>query len=391
MQIQEVKSPKSWAQFFKVTQRVYEGDPNWIDPLEVDIRTIFNPVKNVAWKNGVAKCFVLLDDQGKPAGRITAFMDREANKLQPHPIGGVGFFECIPNPDYAHALFREAEQFLRSEGAKIIEGPVNFGERDKYWGLLVKGFEPPLYMENYNPVYYQDYFLKEGFIPFEQILTYAGASKNIPFERLAAVAKRLKERQPMYVEGLDYDHLDKFATDFAEVYNASFSVFDHFHPVSPELVRNMMLQAKPIADPHIAALAYYDKKPAGFIALYPDINPLLKHAKGKLTPWNLLVFLIKKAFKKTYNAKGMGFGIHPEFQSKGIFALLMEYLCSARNVVRYPYMYLAGIRAHNFEIRSVYSKLNVEVNRVHVMFRKPLEEGLEIKPFPFMEDDEENG
>ncbi len=85
----------------------------------------------------------------------------------------------------------------------------------------------------------------------------------------------------------------------------------------------------------------------------------------------------------------MGFGIHPEFQSKGIFALLMEYLASARNKVRYPYMYLAGIRAHNYEIRSVYSKLNVEVNRVHVMFRKPLEEGLQIKPFPFMEEDEE--
>ena len=387
MQILTVESPKEWALFFKAAHRVYRGDPYWIAPLEMDIRNVFTPAKNTAWRNGTARCFVLLDEKGKPAGRIAAFIDHTANELQPYPIGGLGYFECIHRADYARALFQEAEQFLRAQGAKIIEGPVNFGERDKFWGLLVRGFDAsPLYQENYNPTYYQEFFLHEGFVPYEQILTLAGDSVNIPFERLGAVAKRLKERQPMYVEMLNYGHLEKFARDFAEVYNASFAEFEHFHPVSADLVRNMLQQAKAIADPHIAALAYYDEKPAGFVALYPDINPLLRHAKGKLNFWTIPVFLLKKRFKKTYNAKGLGFGIHPEYQAKGIFALLIDFLCSPRNVQRYPRMCLAGIRTHNHGIRSVYAKLQVDIDRIHVAYRKPLEPGIAIEPFEFIEE-----
>lgn len=385
MQIITVDSPKTWALFFKTAHLIYKNDPNWIAPLEMDVRNVFDPSKNTAWKNGKARCFVLLDHNGKPAGRIAAFIDHTANATQPYPLGGVGYFECVNNPEFAHALFQTAENFLRAEGAKIMEGPVNFGERDKFWGLLVKGFEPPLYQENYNPSYYEALFLQEGFIPFEQILTYAGATANIPFERLGAVAKRLKERQPMYVEALNYNHLEKFANDFSEVYNAAFAEYDHFHPVSPLLVHNMLLQAKAIADTHIAAIAYFDKNPAGFVALYPDINPLLRHAKGKLNAWTIPLFLLKKQFKKTYNAKGLGFGIHPEYQAKGIFALLIDFLSSARNVQRYPMMYLAGIRTHNHEIRSVYSKLQVDVNRIHVAFRKPLESDITITPFEFLD------
>jgi len=388
MQILTVDSPKTWRLFFQVAHRIYKHDPNWITPLEMDIRNVFDPEKNTAWKNGSARLFVLLDESGVPAGRVAAFIDHEANTSQPYPLGGIGYFECIEQPDYAAALFAEATRYLQSQGAKVIEGPVNFGERDKFWGLLVKGFDPPLYQENYNPPYYQEFFLREGFIPYEQILTYVGDSANISFDRLGAIAKRLKERQPVAVKSLDYDNIDQFAADFAEVYNAAFSGFEHFHPISNALVRNMLIQAKPIADPHIAAIAYYDGHPAGFIALYPDINPLLRHAKGKMNFWTIPIFLLKKKLTKTYNAKGLGFGIHPDYQAKGIFALLIDFLGTARNVQRYPRMCLAGIRTHNHEIRSIYTRLQVDVDRIHVAYRKPLEAGITITPFEFLEDEQ---
>lgn len=385
MQLITVDSEASWKLFHRVPHRIYKNDPHWIAPLEMDVRNIFRPEKNTAWSEGTAQCFVLLDEQGAPAGRIAAFVDHAANRHQEHPLGGIGFFECIDREEYARALLEHAEAFLAAQGVEIIEGPVNFGERDKFWGLLVKGFLPPLYQENYNPPYYEGFFLNAGFIPFEQVLTYAGDSSRIPVERFVQIAQRQKERHPMRVEGLDYNQLEKFSRDFAVVYNASFAAFDHFHPISQDLVRNMLVQAKPIADPQIAALAYYEDKPAGFIALYPDINPMLRHAKGKLNWWTTPLFLFKKRFATTFTAKGMGFGIHPDYQSKGIFALLMEYLCSPRNVYRYPRMCLAGIRAHNHAIRSIYSKMDVEIERVHVSYRKPLKAELEITPYEFAE------
>lgn len=385
MKIVEVNNRRTWKQFHRVLKTVYRNNPHYIFPLEKEIEDVFNPNANKAFENGEAKVWVLLDDRRQSVGRIAAFLDRRGAHEGTPVLGGIGYFECVQNEDFTDALFKVAEDYLKEKKVGIIEGPINFGERDKFWGLLVKGQElEPLYQENYQPHYYENYFLERGYRPYEQILTYKGATAAIPFERLAGVAKRLKERQPVDVKPLDFADLEPFAHDFSEVYNASFRAFPHFKPISPAQVMKMMEQAKPIADPQIACIAYFDGHPAGFMALYPDVNPYLKHAKGKLNLWTIPIFLWKKNRAKTRIAKGMGFGIHPEYQSKGIFALLMDYLSTERNVRVYPYMCLAGIRTHNHEIRSLYAKLNVAVDRVHVMYRKYLNPNISYEPFEFI-------
>ncbi len=385
MKITEIKTKQDWPLFHQVLDRVYQDDPNYIHPLRHEVQQVFSPDHNKAFQHGEARCFVLLNDQNQPIGRIAAFIDHKRNEALTNKTGGIGFFECINDIAAAELLFDTAEQYLKEKNIALVDGPVNFGERDRFWGLLVKGDDPPLYQENYQPAYYQAFFLKRGYIPFEQILTYKGASKKIPFQRLAAIAKRLYDRHPVEVRPLDYKDIDGFSKDFSIVYNAAFKKYPHFKPIEPEQVKVIMQEAKPIADPSIACIAYYEGHPAGFIALYPDINPFLKHAKGKLNWWTIPIFLWKSRFAKTKTAKGMGFGIHPEFQSKGIFALLVDYLCSPENLRKYPYMCLAQIRTHNHDIRSMYAKLEVDIDRVHVAYRKALEPGVEIEPFEFIE------
>lgn len=384
MKILEVNDQRSWRLFHRVLRTVYKNDANYIYPLEVEIENVFNPEKNKTFDNGEAKCFVLLDGR-KPVGRIAAFIDHARNEGHPHKVGGIGYFECIKNEKCADLLFEAAENYLKSNGVEVIDGPVNFGERDKFWGLLVKGHGlPPLYQENYHPKYYEKLFLERNYHPYEQILTYKGFSKNIPFERMKALAERIRARNNVKIKALDFNDLSQFAQDFSEVYNAAFHKYEHFKPISGKQVQTMMEQAKPIADPNIACLAYFEDRPAGFIALYPDVNPFLKHARGRLTPWNILIFYLKKTFATTKTAKGMGFGIHPAYQSKGVFALLLDYLCSPRNLQLYPVMYLATIRTHNHEIRSIYAKMAVEIDRVHIAYRKHLNPVIPFEPFEFI-------
>ncbi len=385
MKITEVKDKKDWQLFHGVLDRVYRDDSNYVHPLRHEIEQVFSPDHNKALQKGEARCFVLLDEHNQPIGRIAAFIDHKRNEEIANKIGGIGFFECINDDQAAGMLFDTAEQYLKDNDIALVDGPINFGERDRFWGLLVKGFDPPLYQENYHPAYYQAFFNSRDYIPFEQILTYKGASQKIPFERLGAIAKRLHDRHPVKVRPLDYKDLEGFAHDFSVVYNAAFKKYPHFKPISGEQVQVIMKEAKPVADPGIACIAYYEGNPAGFIALYPDINPFLKHAKGKLNWRTIPIFLWKSRFAKTKTAKGMGFGIHPEFQSKGIFALLVDYLCSPKNLQKYPYMCLAQIRTHNHDIRSMYAKLEVEIDRVHVAYRKALKPGVEIEPFEFIE------
>jgi len=385
MNITEVKSRKGWQAFHKVPHLIYQDDPNWIAPLQGDIEAVFNPKLNEAFKNGEAACFVLQADDGSLLGRIAAFIDHERNEIQEHPIGGIGFFECVNDQSCAFALFEHAEQWLKEKGAEVIDGPINFGEREKFWGLLVKGFDPPLLQENYNPEYYRGFFEDWGFLPFEQILTFKGKSKDIPVQRFTRVVDRIRRNHKVETLSLDYSNLPKFTQDFCEIYNAAFSKYGHFKPIRPSQIEKILKEAKPVADPQVMAITYFDDRPAAFCALLPDINELLRFARGKLNWWKIPILLWKKARTKQFAAKGIGFGIHPDFQNKGAYPAILEFMATPRNMERYPLMVLTTVRAHNHEAVSVYKKLGVNVDRIHVAYRKPLKEDISIVPFEFTE------
>lgn len=388
MQIIEVRSEADWHLFHRVPHRVYAEDPNWIFPMEADIQDTFNPQKNLVFKNGAAAVFVMVDDQGIPVGRITAFIDHDRNKTLPYPLGGIGFFECIDKEEFANSLFDKAESWLLQQGAAAVDGPINFGERDKYWGLLDRGRYAPLFLENYQPEYYKKFFLNRGYIPYEQILTMRGDTRDIPVERLKGFADRIRKSNNVVVEGFRFAEAERYAKDFCEVYNASFRDFQHFKPVNPELVYRFLKGARLFMDPNLMCIVYFEGKPAGFCLLFPDYNPILKSFKGKLNWLNGFVFFLRKQFTKTYFAKGMGFGVHPDYRSKGISAFLLEFMASQRNRSVYPVMYLPTIRAHNKEIISIYDRMAVKVDRVHVAYRKALKSGIDIKPFEFFPEDQ---
>ncbi len=96
------------------------------------------------------------------------------------PVGGIGFFDCINDQAAADMLFDVAKHWLLQKGMEAMDGPINFGERDRWWGLVVEGFEPPpLYCMNFNPPYYQHLFENYGFRNyFNQICFGMKANRN---------------------------------------------------------------------------------------------------------------------------------------------------------------------------------------------------------------------
>ena len=96
-------------------------------------------------------------------GRIAAFIDKNLAYTYDQPTGGIGFFECINDKESAFLLFDTAREWLKERGMEAMDGPINFGETDKYWGLLVNGFTHPSFEVPYNPPYYQDLFESYGF------------------------------------------------------------------------------------------------------------------------------------------------------------------------------------------------------------------------------------
>ena len=56
-----------------------------------------------------------------------------------------------------------AKNWLASNGMEAMDGPVNFGENDNNWGLLVDGFMQQGYGMPYNKKYYREFFEDYGF------------------------------------------------------------------------------------------------------------------------------------------------------------------------------------------------------------------------------------
>ncbi|TXB63141.1 N-acetyltransferase [Phaeodactylibacter luteus] len=385
MEIRIVDSPADWELFHKVPFRVYKGDPRWIAPLQGDVESVFDPAKNDTFKNGEASCFVLVDGSGVPVGRIAAFIDGERNRGAKLATGGIGFFECMPQQEYAEALFEVAENWLKDRGIALVDGPINFGEREKFWGLLVQGFEPPLFQENYQPKYYQGLFESNGYVPYEQILTFKGNTGQLPYSRLQSVVDRLGRKIHIETRTLDYSRLPEYTRDFCTIYNASFSKKLHFKPLEPQQVMQILNEAKPIADTDLMALTYFDGAPAAFCALLPDINHLLRFANGRLAWYKLPRLLWKKWSARQLPIKGIGFGVHPDFQNKGAFPAIIAQMAKPRIFKRYKDLYLTTVRAHNEEAVSAYKKLGVEVDRIHIAYRKPLVASARVEPYPFTE------
>lgn len=379
MQIQEVSTPAHWRIFHQIPHYIYANDPLWIAPLEGDINKIFDPASNKAFEGGKAKVWILLDDQGKGIGRVTAFIDGTRNVKLDRKDGGIGFFECVNDDAAANLLFDTAEGFLQAEKMSVIHAPVNFGERDKFWGLLTKGWYAPLYHEYYHPPYYQRFLAARGYLPQEQIFTFGGKVKDIAFERLQKISGMVRNRYNVQSRAINLKDLRQEGEYMAQVYNSAFSHMPHFKPLEGEQIYKMLKMMKPVMDPYLTCICFEGEKPVGFCALMPDINRSLKFAKGKLSWWKMPRFLYNLKYSKQKNiVKGVAFGIHADYQKRGVFSEMVDFLTKVNdghNLKNYDELGLATIRGGNYAmLKSSTAALNVHVERVHVSHVKVLDD-----------------
>ena len=158
--LEEVDSRKRVREFLDLPKRLYKNDPHWICPLDQDIENRFHVETNEMLRNGEAIRWIVRDEQNQTVGRIAAFYNRDLVKASEYmPTGGCGFFESINDQEVANLLFNAARDWLAARGMEAMDGPINFGDRDQWWGLLVKGFEfTPLYTNPYNFEYYIQLF-----------------------------------------------------------------------------------------------------------------------------------------------------------------------------------------------------------------------------------------
>ena len=324
MQIFSVSAVADEAAFFKLPLSIYKNDANWIQPLDKDVAEVFDSKKNKAFRFGKLERWILKDNEAKIIGRIAAFTNKKyKNKSDDLAVGGVGFFECINDQTAANLLLDTAKQWLQAQGMEAMDGPINFGERDRWWGLVTKGFMEPLYCMNYNPPYYVTLFETYGFKVFFEQVCLSMDPKSPLDKKMWARHDALEADKNFSSDHLHKSNLEKYAKDFATVYNKAWAGHGGLKEMPYEQVLIMFKKMKPVMDEKILHYAYYKDEPIAIFINIPDLNQWFKYLHGKFGLLQKLKFLWVKQFKKNKKFTGLVFGVVPEWHGKGVDAFII--------------------------------------------------------------------
>lgn len=370
MQIKAVDNKLARQSFLNVVGKIYLNDKHYVRPLDNDIESIFNPNANLYFKHGTAIRFILKNDEDEVIGRIAAFVnDKKAHGFD-QPTGGLGFFECVNDKDAAFKLFDAGVNWLKTQGMEAADGPINFGENDNFWGLLVEGFTDPTYGMQYNPPYYQVFYEAYGFQNyFEQVTNRLDIKKPFP-ERFWKIAEWVGKKPNYQFKHFTWDKKDKFINDMIEVYNDAWKFHENFTPLDYSKVAPMFEKTKPILIEEILYFAYHKDEPIGFILMYPDVNQIFKRLNGKLNFINKLRFLWLKRKKTMTRLRVVILGVKTKFQKSGIESGLFYHLQTP--VFSRPWfneMELSWVGDFNPKMRALQESMGAEFSKKHITYR----------------------
>jgi GNAT superfamily N-acetyltransferase len=386
--LEEVVTSQQKKEFIDLPKKLYKGNRYWVCPLDGDIEARFDPAKNELFVGGEAIRWIVRDAAtGKVVGRIGAWYNKEQAALEEQPTGGCGFFEAINDQDVANMLFDASRDWLKSKGMEAMDGPVNFGDRDQWWGLLVDGYElQPLYANPYNPPYYKELFENYGFQNYFNQYSYyrtiaTGGFNPSVYERV----KRLNETPGYSFQHISKKNMVQVADDFRRIYNKAWARHSGVKPIDREHAMKLMNSMKPIIDEKLIYFARFNDEPIGFFIMVPDINRVIGRFMGKMNLINKLrlVWLLRQ--RKADRIFAMIFAVDPDFHGKGIEAGIMH--CFEETLLKeelpYKTLELAWVGDFNpVMMRMVESYVCASRHKVHVTYRYLFDREKEFKRCP---------
>ena len=369
MEIIAVTTATQAQSFLDMVQIIYQNDAVYVRPLDIEINNIFNPTTNNFHKHGEAARWILKDGD-KIIGRVAAFINLKKAYTFEQPTGGMGFFECINNASAAKLLMDTARNWLQARGMEAMDGPINFGENDNFWGLLIQGFTHPAVGMNYNPNYYQSLFENYGFkMYFEQISNHTDVYKPLP-ERFAKIADWVSKKPGYSFEHLKLSNLNKYSQDFQNIYNDAWQFHENFSPMSHQTVLESLEKMKSFIDERFIWFAYVNGDPAAFVITIPDVNQVIKYMNGKTNWFAKLKFTYYRMIGKMDRLRVVIMGVKPAYQKSGLeSALIMKSIEMIRKTNQYKEIELSWVGDFNPKMRALHESVGAVLAKTHYTYR----------------------
>ena len=317
------RSSREVRRFLDVPYGIYGPESPWVAPLLFDLKKVFTSA-NPLFEHAEMQLWVARRG-ATDVGRIAAILDHEHNRVQSVAAAFFGFFECINDPAVSHALLAAASGWAQARGLRRMLGPMNPTTNDEC-GLLVEAFDSsPAFMMPYNPPYYADLLLAEGFRKAKDLLAFFIDLAESPLDRFNRVAEKTRRRNPELVfRPVRRKTLGADLAKVKEVYNTAWEDNWGFVPMTDGEINFMAARLKPLLVEGLVWLVESPAGPVAFMLAMPDFNEALKPLRGHLLTPQIMHFLpYALGWKGTRHCRVITMGVKEEYRGRGLEAVML--------------------------------------------------------------------
>ncbi|MBN1108848.1 MAG: hypothetical protein JXR66_00110 [Bacteroidales bacterium] len=368
--VREVSSRKELHDFIFLPEKVHRGEAEWLPPIYMDDKLLFNKKKNKSYLYAEAKLMVAYR-KGKPQGRIMGIINNRYNAIHNENHGRFCFMECYNEPEVFHALLTAVEDWAREKGMTHLVGPLGFSDKDPQ-GFQIEGFEYPMFITAANNSPYMVTFIEsEG---YEKKIDLVNYLVNMP-EELPEIYRRVIERvektnEYKIVEFTTKQELRKVIVPALELMNETFSEIYGFVPLTDREKVEFANRYIPILDPKFIKVVMSDGQMAGFAVGMPDVSPGIRACRGRLLPFGLLKVL--RESKRTKKLMMMLGGVKKEYRGRGLDVLMGVKILESAIKSRMELIDSHLVLEDNHKMRAEYERVGGKVVKKFRIYQKSL-------------------
>ncbi len=325
LSIKEVRSKKDLKAFIRFPLELYKDNAFFVPPILLEEAETFNQKKNPAFEFCETKLWIAHNESGKIIGRIAAILNHKANEAWDQKYMRFGWIDFIDDYDVSSALMQKVEEWAKEKGMEAINGPMGFSDMDKE-GMLIEGFEEEGTIATiYNYPYYPVHMEKLGYTKDADWFEYeVMVPKGVP-ERVHRIADIVKKKFGLrMLEVKKAKELLPYADQIFDVLNQAFKPVYGFAGLSDAQKKYYTKKYFSYIKPQYVPVIMNDDQVVGFGITMPSMSKAMQKIKGKLLPFGWYHLL--QAMKKRDTIDFYLIGVLPEYQKKGVNAILFDYL-----------------------------------------------------------------
>lgn len=327
MKLEEVKDAGTLKEFIRFPFNLYRGHPYWVPPL---IKDELEQLSSCVHGHRQSFTRLWLCKEGQQVkGRIAAIDLAGESTPEGLKIGRFGWLDFVDDPSVARLLMTAAEEWLKSRGVQLIQGPLGFSNLDKA-GMLIEGFdELPTISELYNNPYYPVYLDRLGYEKAADWISFEFEVPKVVPDKINQWAELIKNRyQVSIVKFKDTRAVRPYGLKLFELINETHREIHGFVPISKAQAEYYVDKYLPLIKKEFLCLIIdKDQNLIGYGISMPSFSRAFQKAGGKLNLWGL--YQLWRANRRNNYADLYLIGIAEAWRNKGINALMFKEIMQA--------------------------------------------------------------